>query len=716
MTIVGFDLTLIVVGIIKLLGWFQILKDSFIPKQANVEPARNDEIVTSNPPNKHLVALIRFAMSTLDKAIKVFGLYFQINIENIRILDLKFNVKGSQIQQIKLKTLSIPSVRISQQASNYHIDIPAIKATQELYVYVLKVMDYFGNPYDQQNVIQEIHIEKRSGSSFLSELLKSPVYVTVNIGKIRLVIDQIKITMSLVTTIELMEEYHQTRGKIQIETKCGELLVIDDFESSRNGRSSSLQMSMDCELNFSLQHFVSILSSFMPFIEQQKMRKPTKNAIKTDPLMLLATIPRFVLNLELPNQICTTTVFDSLKITNDFEGNWIVNAGQIRTEFPITGGGLFDSGERIHSFLELLDFRLLAILEKDDMPTQLQFSLHQSKVVVPNAWPMYNIVENGICLQKAIKSMILDALEKSPRDFSSGKTFSKLSWFPVISLSSNLVEVLFEDDPFEVKLARNYKVGYLQNLQRLEREKAFASKLGEIDTNNRKSYLMKSPGNESSKQDLISVAWRLMQRKGCAEYIQAIRLASARPEPPLLHAKITDMKLFVCSTVSEKDPIEVLLNQIDSSTLADAIYDDLLPLNYSGTLCGLEVRLRDYSNPLLLIDPSIATICETKGSLIIAEPKTAADSYRYVILPIGEDQSILVRRNINPAKFYFDVTSIIDSNHSSYLCVGAAFEGALNDVINIIDDFTAVTEDPSPPLGWWDKVRFIYLASSRSSR
>ena len=277
-----------------------------------------------------------------------------------------------------------------------------------------------------------------------------------------------------------------------------------------------------------------------------------------------------------------------------------------------------------------------------------------------------------------------------------------MTWFPIISLSGGQLEIIFEDNEFEVRLGRNYRLGYQQNLKRLEREKAFNAKRSEME--NIKNYDMRSATN---KREEIQVAWRLLQRKDCAEYVSAIKAAQSRQEPPLLHCKVVDMKLFVSSLVSEGQSVEQLLHQIDSSTPADTIYEDLVPLNYTGTICGLEVRLRDYSNPLLLIDPSIATICETKGTIIIAEPLTSAESYRYVILPIDDENSILVRRNVNPAKFYFDLTSIIDSNGSSYVCVGAAFEGVLNDVINIVDDFTAITEDPSPPLGWWDKVIII---------
>ena len=708
-TIVGFDLTLLVITLASCLEYSLDFYDYIVFKfkpDIGSQPITEAPIPTavSTPPNRNLIKMLKFVSSIIKELSEFVNYYIQFNVENIRILDLKFHLKGNQLTLIKLKSLSIPMVKFTKTNNNLNIEIPSIKADQELYAYLVQVLEYFGGTTRKRDVIKKAKNEQRQSFNLLSELLSTEFYVRINVGKIKLKLNELKMVVSLNSTIELMEEYHQTRGNISIETPHGKLVGIEEFQIYRNGAGSSLQATMDVDIDFSLQQFTSILNSVLPFIDASKKMDSTEQKTKSDkPLMLLATIPRFVLNLELPNDIKTTTVLDNLKITNDFEGNWIINSNQIRTEFPITGCGLFDTESRMHSFMELTDFKLLAILENEETPTQLQFSLEQSKIVVPNSWPMSNIVENGICLQKAIKTMVFDALGKSSRDFSGGKTFSKIGWFPIISISSNLMEIIFEDNEFEIKLARNYKVGYQMNLQKLEREKAFAAKIGEIDSNARSSYQMRSPAAINSKQDQISVAWRLMQRKGCAEYIKAIKIASGKPDPPLLHAKVVDMKLFVCSYVCEKDSIEVLLNEIDTSTPPDTIYDDLLPLNYTGTLCGLEVRLRDYSNPLLLIDPSIATICETKGTIVIAEPKTSAESYRYVILPV-DNQSILVRRNVNPTKFYFDLTSVIDSNGSIYVCVGAAFEAVLNDVINLIDDFTAVTEDPSPPLGWWDKV------------
>jgi hypothetical protein len=178
--------------------------------------------------------------------------------------------------------------------------------------------------------------------------------------------------------------------------------------------------------------------------------------------------------------------------------------------------------------------------------------------------------------------------------------------------------------------------------------------------------------------------------------------------------------MFICSPVTEK-PLEQILSEIDYSTPPNMIYEDIVPLEIKATWCGVDARIRDYHNPVMYLASNGGTVCETSGLLVLAEPMTDPECYRYVILPLEDDHPCIITRNVNPTKIYCDLSTTINSDASLSLCSGAAYEPALADVINIIDNCTNATENPSPPLGWWDKLRLVLhgrnqiIASGNSS-
>ena len=410
LTIVGFDLTVFVLTIFQIVAFAAII-GHFIKAKIN-KKAKSTNLANTGM-NPFVKRGLKFMINTTVEIMDLIAIYFELNVENIRFLDLKFNYKRNELLNIKLKSLSVPRVKITRNMGKLSVDVPVLKCAMDVYLYIVKLVEYFEPNIPKRFVIEQVRQEERETLSILAEMLENEYYLKLTVDSMKLKLDDIKISGNFTSTVELKENFHQTRGKILVETNHGQLISVEELEVSRNGGGSvHVGANIDCDL--SLPSFLTVLNSIKPLLDTSKKTK-TNVKVKKEQIMVLVSVPRLVFNLELPNDVKTTTVFDGLKITNDFENNFIINASIIRTEFPITTTGLFEPNSFYHNFLEIVDFKLLLVLETEDLPEQLKFSIDKATVRVPNGWPMANLVENGICLQKAIKQVIFEIFDKHGR-------------------------------------------------------------------------------------------------------------------------------------------------------------------------------------------------------------------------------------------------------------------------------------------------------------
>lgn len=100
---------------------------------------------------------------------------------------------------------------------------------------------------------------------------------------------------------------------------------------------------------------------------------------------------------------------------------------------------------------------------------------------------------------------------------------------------------------------------------------------------------------------------------------------------------------------------------------------------------------------------------ETKGLICIADPTPKSECLKTSSLPLDFNESyISLSRNINPVKIYAQTVTKISTPTAVQLTLGASYEPILADIIQVLDQFTKPTIDPSPPIGWWDKLRHVF--------
>jgi hypothetical protein len=200
-------------------------------------------------------------------------------------------------------------------------------------------------------------------------------------------------------------------------------------------------------------------------------------------LQLLAKIPKIHVDFELPEAVQTRFIFSSFRIKSGTEKNFLGDIQKIDIE-------VIRSPQTHFSELGVFCDTEFEINPGNE-PIDIVLNAGFSRLFIAHGWPMSNIVENFVNLNRAVKQVVFEALSLPPptAKFASGRTMVDTITFPNLIFKSAVLEAFFEDDPFESKLARNYTIGTDENGSRLIREKEFMRKVKSRYTDmNREEY------------------------------------------------------------------------------------------------------------------------------------------------------------------------------------------------------------------------------------
>ena len=228
------------------------------------------------------------------------------------------------------------------------------------------------------------------------------------------------------------------------------------------------------------------------------------------------------------------------------------------------------------------------------------------------------------------------------------------------------------------------------------------------------------PGNNLNKKHIqvysddhqeIQKAHEMLQEFNSRSWIENIKKSKANSkEHSLLMGLAHSLTLTLDPPSLPRDTIELSLNEMDCTTPGNLVYLELIARNLKVTLSDLIITLRDYPHPLVSVpkgpDAKTWTI---EGLLIIVNNLMKPESVRAVDLDLKPLPlpPIRVYRAVDPVKIYLNSKSMIQTAGSIRVTYGAAMEPCLSDMIRMLDTFTKETVDPSPPIGWWDKLRLM---------
>lgn len=219
---------------------------------------------------------------------------------------------------------------------------------------------------------------------------------------------------------------------------------------------------------------------------------------------------------------------------------------------------------------------------------------------------------------------------------------------------------------------------------------------------------------------------RIFGRAQAYKQAVALPIEMARPTraAPLFRSSMTKIQLSLGPTSFQEEHLRDWLHEEGKGTPKDLPYSLLVPLHMRLRMGEWRWELRDYPLPLLHIPPGKAdqqdggtAAFELAGDICIAEHLSeGGQSIRHVptvVIPAAtghpdaSEYGINVPKVAMPVKFYGSPTIDINSAYPTRFAWGQSIQPAIQDMVRVFDGITSPPPDPSPKLGFWDKLPLI---------
>ena len=196
--------------------------------------------------------------------------------------------------------------------------------------------------------------------------------------------------------------------------------------------------------------------------------------------------------------------------------------------------------------------------------------------------------------------------------------------------------------------------------------------------------------------------------------------------PPLIRLVIDGVNLQIGGPSFPMEKLPDFLFDIGSGQPRDSEYSLLVPLNLDVAVSSITTHLRDYPLPLFAVKGkpgTEATALTFRTDLVIAEqmgPVQSVEWWDCVI--VEEDFGVRgaskfhfgVPKTIMPVKTYANPEVNATTRETTEICWGISYSYTIQDVMRILETLSSAPRDPSPSVGFWDKVnRFLCLTDIR---
>ncbi|KAL5119677.1 Protein SABRE [Pleosporales sp. CAS-2024a] len=226
-----------------------------------------------------------------------------------------------------------------------------------------------------------------------------------------------------------------------------------------------------------------------------------------------------------------------------------------------------------------------------------------------------------------------------------------------------------------------------------------------------------------SMNDIRSMFWGLDDIPDGIDQKETILAIPQRPA--LMALAVSDLDITIDKPSFPLSEYPRYLHHIGKGMPLDTQYALLIPMHVQINMGEAKIQLRDYPLPLLHF-PAIGSIQSSrlpsvsmKTDFVIAEEFRDVESSRVsrvVVVPQDHTSSgeptggfaVDVRRTVAPVKTYSDMAIDINSAYPTRITWGTSYQPAIQDMMQIIENFTKPAIDPSERVGFWDKIRLTF--------
>lgn len=384
------------------------------------------------------------------------------------------------------------------------------------------------------------------------------------------------------------------------------------------------------------------------------------------------------------------------------------------------------------------------------------------RVRIPFRYQVSHLVLNITTTFKTLKLLLKDAHEGAYVKIKVPVS-EEPKHVPLISVKIRYLSFEIKDDPIETKLNLIWRVGLNEQLDRLDREAAFAAKVAIIEAEHG-SGSEKPPKGISERwgfsadhsvsvkearnrlDQFNSQAWinrfrtalyeQHRREEAIVSKISGERLHDAElpisvlaPErfAPLFRAKIIGLSLDVRNPGLDRNGCLTHMEDLAGPFPPQTEFSLMVPLRIDADATTIDCSLRDYPLPLLRVppvksgpmddaDPDAKKAFRFRTTIVIAEELAGDDSYYLVPVQImrqclGDANArpliFQIAKTIMPVKTYAQPEFIVSTPAPTDFTWGRSYDPAMQDLTKVFDTFTHPPRDPSPKPGFWDKFRLV---------
>jgi hypothetical protein len=230
----------------------------------------------------------------------------------------------------------------------------------------------------------------------------------------------------------------------------------------------------------------------------------------------------------------------------------------------------------------------------------------------------------------------------------------------------------------------------------------------------------------SGMQDIRHMVWGMDETPEDAEQNENIMAIPQRPS--LMSVLISDLHIQLDKPNFPLNDYPTFMHKMGKGMPLDQQYSLLLPMHLSIAMGEARMTLRDYPLPVLHVpairpgqSPRLPSL-SMQSDFVIAEEYRDNESIRHaqivVVPPETDDQGkvvggfqVDVRRTVSAVKTYSDIAVEVNTSLPTRITWGTSYQPAIQDMMQVIENFTKPPVDPSERVGFWDKIRLTFHSS-----
>ncbi|CAR24555.1 Fmp27p [Lachancea thermotolerans CBS 6340] len=197
--------------------------------------------------------------------------------------------------------------------------------------------------------------------------------------------------------------------------------------------------------------------------------------------------------------------------------------------------------------------------------------------------------------------------------------------------------------------------------------------------------------------------------------------------PPLMNMIIERINVTISQPSFGIEKVPDFINDVGKGVPRETKYSIMVPMHLNAEFGEIRSHLKDYPLPFVHIpdftdsqsDADFVPI-HIHGDIIISEDKLWSEKeLRTLFVPLvpsatleNDDElySILVPRTLTAIKTYTSLEFELNSEETTMVTWNGSYSPAIQQVMQCFENFSKPPIDPSPKLGFWDKIRETFHA------